>query len=432
MPMPPSTFKPPLHPLHQAADLGSLLEAIGNARIVMLGEASHGTHDYYTWRMKISRRLIQERGFNFIAVEGDWPDCYKLNRFVKNYPNSGQNAEAVLRTFERWPSWMWANWEMVAFIDWLRAHNSGLPLARQCGFYGLDVYSLWESLDAVMAYLQQTDPEAAAVAHNTISCLEPYRDNEGGIAYARALHWIPENCEKEVLHLLHTIRYRTLLPFEDDPEGAFSTAQNARIAVNAEKYYRIMTKPGPHSWNHRDKHMMSTLSELLSFYGPDSKAIVWAHNTHIGDARFTDMAASGMWNIGQLAREQYGEEQVRLLGFGSYQGSVTAGGYWGAPMENMPLPPAKPHSWEHLLCPLGSSFYLLSEELAAQKLPEPLPHRAVGVVYDPGRDSKVNYVPSQISRRYDAFLFFRDSRALHPLRTDAASDKVPETYPWNF
>lgn len=420
------------HPLKSAADLDPLLEQISNSRVAMLGEATHGTHEYYTWRMELSRRLIEEKGFNFIAVEGDWPDCYRINRYVKNYNDSGETAEQVIRKFDRWPTWMWGNWEMVAFTEWLRNYNFQRDQQNRIGFYGLDVYSLWESLDAIMDYLKKEDPKAAEVARRTLHCLEPYRDEEGGIAYARAQRWMPNSCEKEVVALLQTIRKRTH-HYDTDPEGAFNAEQNARIAVNAEKYYRIMVEPGPHSWNLRDDHMMTTLSHLLDFHGPQSKGIVWEHNTHIGDARFTDMAGAGMFNIGQLAREQLGKDAVRLIGFGSYKGTVTAGRYWGAPTEIMQLPPAREDSWEHRLQKLGESFILLSKDL--EKVPEMqlrVRHRAVGVVYNPEEERYSNYVPTEISKRYDAFVFLKNSQALHPINIQSKATNMPDTFPWNF
>ncbi|WP_040398156.1 erythromycin esterase family protein, partial [Cesiribacter andamanensis] len=214
------------HPLHSPADLDALLKELEGARIIMLGEATHGTHEFYTWRMEISRRLLAEKGFNFIAVEGDWPDCYRINRYVKGYPGSGRSAREVIGQFERWPGWMWANWEMAAFARWLRQYNQAQPAPQKAGFYGLDVYSLWESLEAILEYLQQQDPEAAALARKSLHCLEPYRDEEGGIAYARAQRWMPRSCEKEVLALLSGLRSRSS-QYRHDPEGAFNAEQNA-------------------------------------------------------------------------------------------------------------------------------------------------------------------------------------------------------------
>ena len=227
--------------------------------------------------------LSSKKGFNLIAVEGDWPDAYRLNRYIKGYNESGASALDVLRDFNRWPTWMWANWEMVALTNWLRQLNTGLPVNERVGFYGLDIYSLWESLDSIMHYLSKTDPHALEIAREAARCFEPYRHSEG-TGYARAAQLVPELCEQEVVTLLREIR-ESSLSYNSDPENVFSLAQNARVAVNAESYYRSLVKGGPHSWNLRDRHMTDTLEELLEYHGPESKLIVWAHNTHIGDAR---------------------------------------------------------------------------------------------------------------------------------------------------
>ena len=299
------------------------------------------------------------------------------------------------------------------------------------GFYGLDVYSLWESMDEIMTYLEREDPEAAELTKRTISCFEPYRDDERQYAWATRL--VPESCEQEVVDLLRTILDRTQR-YKTDVEDTFSTEQNARVAVNAERYYRSMVCSGPESWNVRDRHMMQTLDQLLDFHGAPSKAIVWEHNTHIGDARYTDMADVGMVNIGQLAREAYGEAAVKLVGFGSFAGTVVAGHAWGAPHEVMDVPPARENSWEAALHQTGSdSFYLLSSEFEGPAAHDTeVDHRAIGVVYDPAREAYGNYVPSTIGRRYDAFIHIDRTRALHPLDVIADTQEVPETYPWNL
>ncbi|WP_017731865.1 erythromycin esterase family protein [Nafulsella turpanensis] len=421
------------HRLEAPEDLDALLDELSGARVVMLGEASHGTHEYYTWRAQISKRLIEEHGFNFICVEGDWPDCYEINRYVKKYDGTGPDAESVLRKFDRWPTWMWANWEVVAFTEWLYRHNLHRQFNELVGFYGLDVYSLWESLDSIINYLEKEDPEAAEIAKKSIHCFEPYRDEEDGVSYARATrNIVPASCQKEVLQLLQEMSARRP-KYEHDSEAAFSAEQNALVAVNAEKYYRAMMQPGPDSWNVRDKHMMETLDRLLNYHGKDSKAIVWEHNTHIGDARATDMANSGLYNIGQLARERYGKEAVRLVGFGCYQGSVIAGDSWGAEMEEMPVPKAKDGSWEALLHELApyNRYYLSTDLQKSQRLRRTVPHRAIGVVYHPERERYGNYVPSIIPNRYDAFVYLDQARALHPLKIASAGGKTPETFPWN-
>ncbi|WP_420459242.1 erythromycin esterase family protein [Neolewinella sp.] len=426
-----TSLRAPLHPLNDEADLDRLIEEIGDARVVMLGEASHGTHEYYTWRARISKRLIRERGFQFIAVEGDWPACYGLNRFVKHYAGSPEEVTEVLREFGRWPTWMWANWEIAGLGNWLRSFNADRSPEARVGFYGLDVYSLWESMNDIMTYLEREDPEAAELAKQTITCFEPYKNDEK--QYAWATRMVPESCEQEVVDLLRAILDRSQR-YQTDVEDTFSTEQNARVAVNAERYYRSMVRSGPQSWNVRDRHMMQTLDRLLDFHEANSKAIVWEHNTHIGDARYTDMAHAGMVNIGQLAREAYGEAAVRLVGFGSYAGTVVAGQAWGAPPEVMDVPPARENSWEAALHRAGSDrFYLLSSEFEGPAAHDTeVDHRAIGVVYDPAREAYGNYVPSRIGRRYDAFIHIDRTRALHPLDVTANTHRVPETYPWNL
>lgn len=417
------------HSLGTVEDLDPLLDQIGDARYVLLGEASHGTSDYYAWRARISQRLIREKGFSFIAVEGDWPDCYRLNRYVKNYADAGNSAYDVLQVFNRWPTWMWANWEIVALAEWLRQHNAEASSA--VGFYGLDVYSLWESMEAIIDYLERVDPEAAQIARRAYLCFEPYSEDAQAYAWSTAI--VPESCEEEVIDLLQEVRRKTE-GFDQDPEAAFNAEQNARVMVNAEKYYRTMVRGGADSWNVRDHHMMDALNHLMEHHGPNAKAIVWAHNTHVGDARATDMANAGMVNIGQLARQQHRQEGVVLVGFGSHHGSVIAGQEWGAPMERMPVPRAQASSWEDVLHCAGPRDILLTLHSAREE-PEFLDargHRAIGVVYHPEREHYGNYVPTVLPQRYDAFIYLEETDALHPLHLEPEGHKLPEMYPWGL
>jgi erythromycin esterase len=414
--------------LESDADLDPLLELVGDARIVLLGEASHGTHEFYTWRDRISRRLITEKGFGFIAVEGDWPDCYTVNRYAKGWDDGG-SARDVLHAFSRWPTWMWANEEVVALVEWLREHNRGLPDARKAGFYGLDVYSLWESIDVVTRYLEKVDPRLAERARQAYGCFDPFEDDVQ--EYAWATQTVPTDCEEEVLQALTALRQKGPDFRRDDPEAFFNAEQNALVATNAEHYYRTMIRGGPASWNVRDTHMMETLDRLLKHHGPGSKAIVWEHNTHVGDARATDMAAAGMVNVGQLAREKYGDE-VAIVGFGSHAGSVIAGTQWGAPMQAMPVPEARRGSWEDLFHRASPEDKLVLLE-GFDEVPGALDrrgHRAIGVVYHPGREAHGNYVPTVLPYRYDAMLYIDRSTALAPLHLTPVPDhEVPETYP---
>ena len=419
-----------MHKLGTSKDLDALLNDIENRPVVMLGEASHGTHEYYTWRTAISKRLITEKGFSFIAVEGDWPDCNKINRYIKGIRDAGENITEVLHSFDRWPTWMWANWEVAALAEWLREYNAPLAPDKKIGFYGLDVYSLWDSMYAMVSYLEKEDPHAAQSVKKAIHCFEPFKENEQ--MYAR-FSLSEHSCRDQVLDLLKEIRLKAQF-LDGDREAGLNTEQNAVIAVNAEKYYRSMMSFDNESWNVRDTHMMDTLHRLMKFHGNNAKGIVWEHNTHIGDARATDMRRSGMVNIGQLAREQYGINYVYLVGFGSYRGTVIAGDEWGAPMKEMKVPVARDGSVEEFLHSMGrKDGYLIFSDpgmSSDKKFSKKLPHRAIGVVYDPAREKFGNYVPSLMAERYDAFIFIDESHALHPLHLQPHGKQMPETYPF--
>jgi erythromycin esterase len=417
-----------MHPLNNSKDLDFLIEDIGDRAVVMLGEASHGTHEFYTWRTAISKRLIEEKGFNFIAVEGDWPDCYKINRFVKGYKDAGDAIENVLKNFDRWPTWMWGNWEVAALAEWLREHNKNLSPDKKTGFYGLDVYSLWDSMKAMMHYLETEDPQAAKSVKKAIRCFEPFNENEQ--QYAR-FTLNDSDCRDEVLALLKEVRMKAQF-LDGDREAGFNTEQNALIAVNAEKYYRTMMDFDNESWNVRDRHMMETLERLMEFHGEKAKGIVWEHNTHIGDARATDMSRAGMVNIGQLAREEYGPENVYLAGFATYSGTVIAGEEWGANMQEMEVPPAKKGSIESILNEQNKDGYILFNSQNEEVYNKATPHRAIGVVYDPAMEKYGNYVPSVLSQRYDALIFINKTKALHPLQLHPDKNKIAETFPSDF
>ncbi len=411
-------------PLAGPDDLDPLMERVGDARIVLLGEASHGTHEYYTWRTAITRRLVAELGFSFVAVEGDWPDCEQVDRAVTLAPGAPGDPRAALAGYERWPTWMWANEEVADLAAWLRRWNADRDRHERVGFHGLDVYSLWDSLRAILRYLEQHEPAAVGTAVQAFRCFEPY--GEDPQEYARATRWVPQTCENAVIEILRTLRDRT----PGDSDDAFAARQNAEVAVGAERYYRAMVRGGPTSWNVRDTHMADTLDRLLEHYGEGAKAIVWEHNTHVGDARFTDMAARGLVNVGQLVRERHGEDDVVIVGFGSARGTVVAGDYWGAPHEVMPVPPARSGSLEALLSGAGIASGLFVHPRGPQPdwLTDDLDHRAIGVVYNPAYDGFRNYVPTVLGRRYDAFCFVDETRALQPLPVHARAAE-PETFP---
>lgn len=419
-------------PLSDPSDLDPLIERIGNARYVLLGEATHGTSEFYEWRAALSRRLIQERAFSFIAVEGDWPDCYRVNRYAKSYEDSGDSAREVLHAFERWPTWMWANREVAELAEWLRDYNRRVAPARQAGFYGLDVYSLWDSMHAVVEYLESVDPELARAARAAYRCFEPY--GEDVQEYARATAIVPTTCEREALSVLAALRDKAPEYRGDGRDAFFNAEQNALVARNAELYYRTMMRGGPTSWNVRDTHMVETLERLMAHHGPNAKAIVWEHNTHVGDARFTDMARAGMFNVGQLVRQQHDADDVVIVGFGTHRGTVIAGAEWGAPMRRMRVPPAREGSFEDVIHAAGQGDTMLlfngHDDGGIEGLAAPIGHRAIGVVYDPRNEHWGNYVPTIVPRRYDAFLHIDESAGVDALHLPVLVDgEPPETFP---
>jgi len=417
-------------PLDGPADLDPLLERIGDARYVLLGEASHGTSEYYQWRARISQRLIRDKGFSFMAVEGDWPDCYRVNRYAKGFSDSGTDAQEVLEAFVRWPTWMWANQEIVHLAEWLRRHNSGLAEHQKVGFFGLDVYGLWESLYAVFGYLRKADPSVLPAARRALLCFEPY--GKDAQQYARSTALVPTSCEDEVVALLTELRSKQPEYRSDRWEEFFTAEQNALVVKNAEAYYRAMVRGGAECWNIRDRHMTETLERLMRHQGPGARAVVWEHNTHIGDARATDMADEGMVNVGQLVRARHADEGAFLVGFGSHRGSVIAAKDWEAPMEKMIVPPGREGSWEDVLhrASAANKLLLLDDVRDDRDFLEERGHRAIGVVYHPEYEHLGNYVPTVLPRRYDAFCYLDETRALHPLHLHPALEKVPETYPW--
>ncbi|WP_435066645.1 erythromycin esterase family protein [Haloplanus sp. C73] len=415
----------------RAGSLDPLIERLSDADCVLLGEASHGTSEYYRLRSRLSARLLRDHDFSFVAVEGDWTSCYAVNRYIKGYPDAPADTQAALESFDRWPTWMWANWEIESFVDWLRAANDERPVGDRVGFYGLDVYGLHESMRAVVDYLERVDPEAAERAREAYRCFEPY--GEDAQEYARALKMVPESCREDVIEVLRELRENAPTYGERTPDDRFDAEQNALVARNAEAYYRSMVEGEEDSWNVRDRHMTDTLERLRDHHGPDAKGIVWAHNTHVGDARATDMPQHGRINIGQLARERDALGETYAVGFGSHRGDVVAGNSWGAQMQTMDVPPARSGSYEQVFHRADPEDALLfSADLPDDSaLAEPRGHRAIGVVYHPDREAG-NYVPTVLPERYDAFLHLDETRALHPLALHPDRDRVPELYPSGF
>ncbi len=416
-------------PLRTPADLDPLLQRIGDAHYVLLGEASHGTSEYYTWRARISQRLIEEKGFRFIAVEGDWPDLYLVNQYVKGQQGSARSAREVLNAYGPWPTWMWANEEVVGLVEWLRSYNEGKPEEKKAGFYGLDVYSLWESVMAAGKYLERVDPKAAPVAQRASKCFKPY--SKDALEYASAAARGQAGCRDEAAALLRRLRDKATEYRKDDPEAFFNAEQNALIVKNAERYFSSVVEGDATSWNVRDHHMTDTLDRLVAHHGEGARAIVWQHNTHIGDARATDMARSGMVNVGQLVRERHGARDVVLVGFGSYRGTVIAADEWGEQAKRMMVPPAAEDSYEAAFHEAGKEdkLLILSGAAARGALMERRGHRAIGVVYDPAFEAYGNYVPTVLPRRYDAFLYIDESHALRPLHPERRSRSNLRLFP---
>ncbi len=412
-------------PFTHCDELDFWIKQISKNKIIMLGESSHGTKEFYSLRKEISKKLIQNYGYSFIAVEGDWPDCYKLNEYIKS--TTPYDPRAIVKShFHRWPTWMWANDEIPSLIHWMKNTQKG-------GFYGLDVYSLFESIDEVKKHLDHIDPVIAHSILEGFKCFESYQCDE--IAYAKSLIKMPSGCQEEVISNLRSLLRLRLHETSLTKEALFDTKQNAKVISNAEKYYRAMITGGAESWNIRDNHMMDTLDNLLTNHGPDAKAIVWAHNTHIGDYHATDMVDNGYLNLGGLAREKYGIENVFLLGFGTNEGEVTAGHTWGGVETKMKLPPAPKGTYENYFHQaaqnMNSNQFLTTFDTLDKEssLYRKLGHRAVGVVYDPDHESRGNYVPTHLAKRYDAFLFVDKTNALKPIPSTFVVEEFPETWP---
>ncbi|TYS47875.1 erythromycin esterase family protein [Bacillus infantis] len=391
-------------------DLDAAAEAAGSSQFVLLGEASHGTSEFYTWRAELTKKLIGQYGFKAVCVEGDWPSCFEINSYIKSY-NQRLPQDVLKAAFNRWPEWMWANQEIQDFIVWLRNYNEQAK-EGSIGFYGLDVYSLWESMEEVIQYLEKDSSNDAEAAKKAFSCFEPYYRNPED--YAVSSGFYGESCEEEVMALQLNIR-RNMTKYPPQNEMALNLSVNSLVALHAESYYRSMVKGGSEDWNIRDRHMVSAMEEIIKYYGEDTKVVVWEHNTHIGDARATDMESHGMTNVGQILRERYAGK-VFALGLGTYDGTVIAGRSWGERREVMLLPPAAEGSWEDLLHRAGAHNKLILFNSENRSLfQEKIGHRAVGVVYNPEFELNGNYVPSQISDRYDGFLFIDRTSALRPL-----------------
>jgi erythromycin esterase-like protein len=428
------------HPLTRSAgDYDPLLELIGNARFVLLGEASHGTHEFYRERAQITKRLISEKGFNAVAVEADWPDALRVNSYVQ-----GQNADAdaveALAGFQRFPAWMWRNADVLDFVGWLRTHNESLaPGATTTGFYGLDLYSLHASIEAVLNYLDKVDPAGAQRARHRYGCFENFGEDPQAYGYAAGLGLSP-TCESEAVAQLIDLQRRAAEYARRDGRMAeddfFYAQQNARLIKSAESYYRTMFRGRVSSWNLRDEHMANTLDALVQHFAlrnRETKVVVWAHNSHLGDARATQMGRSGEWNVGQLVRERYGNDCV-LVGFSTYSGTVTAASNWDGPAERKKVIPAMPGSYEALFHDVGIPSFLLTlprGSHVSNGLREPMLERAIGVIYRPETEFASHYFEARMSDQFDAIIHFDQTRAVEPLEPSADCSTEPaETFPF--
>ncbi|HEU5408620.1 MAG TPA: erythromycin esterase family protein [Nitrospira sp.] len=427
------------HPLTGSADdYASLLKLVGDARFVLLGEASHGTHEFYRERARITQCLIREKGFNAIAVEGDWPDAYRVNRYVQG-DNMDPDATQALSGFKRFPAWMWRNADILDFIGWLRTFNDARELPKRIGFYGLDLYSLHASMECVLSYLDKTDADAAHRARLRYACFDNFGDDPQTYGYAASLGIRP-SCEAEAVSQLVDLQRSALRYARMDGlvavERFFDAEQNARVVKDAEEYYRMMFRESVSSWNLRDQHMMetlNTLAEYLEVRRPASKIVIWAHNSHVGDARATQMGRAGEWNIGQLTREKYGDG-CRNIGFTTYTGTVTAASEWDGPAERKQVRPARADSYEGLFHQVGIPAFSLNlneDSHVFNGLREPMLERAIGVVYRPASELASHYFPASLSDQFDAIIHFDQTRAVEPLEpisTEALGEPA-ETFP---
>lgn len=420
-------------------DYDGILELIGDARFVLIGEASHGTHEFYETRAEITKRLIEQKGFAGVAAEADWPNASRVNRFVRHQGEDG-TAEESLRDFERFPQWMWRNTVMVDFVTWLRRHNEKLSTSSRAGFYGLDLYSLHASIDAVIDYLKLVDPEAAGRARARYSCFDHFGDDAQAYGYATSLG-AAEPCEEAVVSQLVEMQRRAAdLAGRDGrlaEDAFFQAEQNARLARNAEAYYRSLFRGRVSSWNLRDSHMGETLEALVKHLDRDgrrSRIVVWAHNSHLGDARATAMGAGGELNLGQLVRQRH-EGQAVLIGFTTHRGTVTAARDWGAPAERRNVRPSHPESYERLLHDAGLPAFLLDLRTPAETrraLDEPRLERAIGVIYKPETERFSHYFDARLSRQFDLVIHLDETRAVEPLERQAGWEEgeLPETFPF--
>lgn len=411
----------------ESADLAPLLRRIGDARVVLLGEASHGTSEFYQMRERISRELILHKGFDFIAIEGDWPDAARIDHYVRHR----EYAPSEWTAFARFPAWMWRNTDVRNFVVWLRDHNTSIKPQDRVAFHGLDLYSLYDSIRFVLDYLDKVDPQAAKVARERYGCLTPWQSDPATYGRAALSEKYPI-CEDDVAGALKDLQSKREAYASHDGERFLDAVQNARLVANAERYYRIMYYGSRASWNLRDGHMFETLKALLAHHGPNSKGIVWAHNSHVGDASATEMSARGEFNIGQLCRKEFGNA-CYTIGFGTDHGTVAAASDWGDPMEIKTVRPALKNSYEKLCHDTGVPRFMLPlrDPASAHRraLLEPHLERAIGVIYRPESELASHYFEATLPKQFDEYIWFDQTKAVTPIKT-AELVGLPETYPF--
>jgi len=413
-----------------SVDLKPMLKRIGDARVVLLGEATHGTSEFYRMRERISRELIEHKGFNFIAIEGDWPDAARIDHYVRYsaVPPSEWMA------FARFPVWMWRNREVRQFVDWLRTHNGGLKQTERVAFHGLDLYSLYNSIQSVLNYLDNVDPQTAEVARRRYGCLTPWQSDPAVYGHA-TLTGKYQTCEREVTSMLTDLLKKRQAYAEHGGERFLDAVQNARLVANAERYYRIMYYGSRASWNLRDGHMFETLKNLLSFHGPRSKGIVWAHNSHVGDSAATEMSARDEYNIGHLCREEFGDA-CYSVGFGTNTGTVAAASNWDEPMQIKTVRPALAGSYERLCHETEAPRFLLplrgvGPGARAAQLLKPRLERAIGVIYRPETELQSHYFEAVLPRQFDEYIWFDETKAVTPIGAEELKG-LPDTYPFGL
>ncbi|WP_028239895.1 erythromycin esterase family protein [Stutzerimonas azotifigens] len=405
-------------------------DRFADARVVLIGEASHGTSEFYRARAAVTRRLIERHGFEIVAAEADWPDAAHIDRHVR------QRAPATWQhdAFERFPTWMWRNREVAEFTRWLRGHNEQLPAGQRVEFRGLDVYSLGSSLTEVLSYLDKVDPDAAVEARKRYGCLTPWQDEPATYGHNVMLFGEP-SCEQAVVEQLRALLDQRLDYMAQDGEQFFNAERNARVVLAAESYYRTMYRGSTESWNLRDRHMFDTLRALLEHRGPQAKAVVWAHNSHIGNAAATSMGWSGEFNIGELCRTAFGGEAV-LIGMATDRGEVAAADNWDEPMQIKQVRPSRPDSWEQLFLRAGHPASLTDWRGEARGelrtlLSRPRLERAIGVIYRPETERQSHYFRAILAEQFDAMLWFEQTTAVTPIGPRVPEESaVPDTYPF--